>query len=149
MRKKISITIISVLMLLGLNACAIFNPYDDEYLCPDGYPGDCSSVKEAYKKSLSNDESFSPMVKNKKSSTNDNPVDEQEYQYKQELYKELSGLIQQPATPLLIPSKKLRVLIPGYVDNDIYYGHRFVYFTAREARWALQPFDDAESITED
>jgi conjugal transfer pilus assembly protein TraV len=148
MPKKISLTIVAACVLLWLSACAIVNPYDDEFLCPDGYPGDCSSVKEAYKKSLSNnDESFSPMVKNKPP-VESNTAGDEEYRYKEELYKELGGLIKQPATPVLIPSKQLRVLIPGYVDNDIYYGHRFVYFTAREARWALQPFDEAEAMEE-
>ena len=148
MRKKISITILAVLMLLGLNACAIVNPYDDEFLCGDGYPGDCSSVKDAYKRSLSNDdESFSPMVKNKAPSK-DNPAGQEEYRYKEVLYKEISGLIKQPATPVLIPSKQLRILIPGYVEDDIYYGHRFVYFTARESKWVLQPLDDAQPMEE-
>jgi conjugal transfer pilus assembly protein TraV len=144
MRKKVSLIVAALL----LNACAIFNPYDDDYLCPDGFPGDCSSVKEAYKKSMgNNDESFSPMVKNKAPAENDS-LDDEQYRYKEELYKELSGLIKKPATPVLIPSKQLRVLIPGYVDSDIYYGHRFVYFTARKARWALQPFDETESMEE-
>ncbi len=143
MPKKISTYILGSVIILFANACALINPYDDEFLCGEGYPGDCSSVKQAYKKSLSNqDENFSPMVKNKKS-VPQKPMENEEYKYKEELYKELSGLIKKPVTPVLIPSKQLRVLIPGYVDeNDIYYGHRFVYFTAREAKWALQPMED-------
>ena len=64
--------------------------------------------------------------------------DQEEYNYKRALYEELAGLIQDPSTPVLVPSKQIRVLIPGYVaDSNLYYGHRYVYFEATAPRWVL------------
>jgi conjugal transfer pilus assembly protein TraV len=153
MRKRFSLWALCFGIVVWLNACAILNPYDEEFLCPDGYPGDCASVKEAYERSLYNsDESFSPMVKNKKASPDDpadggEERDREQYRYKAELYKEMAGLISSPATPVLMPSKQRRVLITNYVDeNNYYYGHRFVYFTSREATWSMQPFNEAEPL---
>jgi conjugal transfer pilus assembly protein TraV len=152
MRQTISYGLIAALMMLWLNACAVLNPYDSEFMCPDGFAGECASVKKAYEKSFnSDDESFSPMVKNKKKPDSEGKKDksyDERYRYEQALYKEMAGLIEQPATPVLIPSKQLRVLIPGYVDEKqgVYYGHRYAFFTARKASWALRPFDSAEDM---
>jgi conjugal transfer pilus assembly protein TraV len=128
--------------LYGLSGCAnsVLNPYSDEFLCPDGFPGECASVKKAYKESFKSDqssESFSPMVKNKSAKPEETPRKE-EYSYKEELYKELAGLIRDPVTPVLVPSKQMRVLIPGYTEKDnLYYGHRYIYFIARDPHWTL------------
>jgi conjugal transfer pilus assembly protein TraV len=126
-----------------LSGCAgsVLNPYEDDFLCPDGFPGKCASVKKAYKESFKtsdgSSESFSPMVKNKSSKPKENPQKEQ-YSYKEELYKELAGLIKEPATPVLAPSKQMRVLIPGYTEKEnVYYAHRYIYFIARDPHWTL------------
>jgi conjugal transfer pilus assembly protein TraV len=128
-----------------LSGCGTwFNPYHEKYLCPDGFPGKCASVEQAYDESFhSSTEKFSPLVKNKEgcadcNQPNVNAADGQ-YNYKNELYKELAGIIRDPKTPVLKPATQRRVLIPGYTeDNDsIYYGYRYIYFMDRSPRWVL------------
>ena len=153
MQKNFSLMLSGFFILVCFSACSVLNPYDEKFLCPDAYPGDCASVKEAYERSLANsDESFSPMVKNKKPSTDASADsgeqrDSDEYRFKEELYKEMAGLIRSPVTPVLMPSKQRRILITRYVDeNNYYYGHRFVYFTSREAKWSLQPLTEGKPL---
>ena len=145
------------LLIVGLMAAAMltgcgswFHPYHEDFMCPDGDPGKCASVKSAYQESFRPaSEDFSPMVKDKRKS--DGNGDDQnagagqgdqeqqaEYSYKRQLYEELAGLIQNPTTPILVPAKQIRVLIPGYVaDGNLYYGHRYVYFEATAPQWVL------------
>jgi conjugal transfer pilus assembly protein TraV len=115
-------------------------------MCKDADPGTCTSVKDAYKGSFNPSEAFSPMVKNDtKEDSAAKKENAEEYSYKQALYKELSGLIKNPSTPMLIPSRQMRVLVPGYVDKEnLYYGHRYIYFVARDAKWALPVTSDME-----
>jgi conjugal transfer pilus assembly protein TraV len=129
-----------------LTGCGTWlHPYHEDFMCPDGDPGTCASVKTAYKESFRpSSEDFSPMVKdksNKPASEKDARAGEgnqEEYNYKRALYEELAGLIQDPSTPILVPSKQIRVLIPGYVaDGNLYYGHRYVYFEATSPQWVL------------
>ncbi len=136
MMRSIRLLPILILLLLGC-ANSLLNPYSDDFKCPPGYDGDCTTVTNAYNRSFK-DEAFSPMVKQEKPTQ---PIyrGKERYSYQEELYKELAGLIRDPETPYLVPAKQLRVLIPGYVDKDEnYYGHRYIYFIARPQKWALQ-----------
>jgi conjugal transfer pilus assembly protein TraV len=139
--------ILSAALLCGC-ANSLLNPYSEEFNCPKGFDGECTSVKDAYRKSFNPSEAFSPMVKNEnaeKEEKTGKKENSEEYSYKEELYKELSGLIKNPSTPMLIPSRQMRVLIPGYVDKEnLYYGHRYIYFVVRDAKWALPVTSDME-----
>jgi conjugal transfer pilus assembly protein TraV len=157
---KYLFNIFVVIMVFSLSSCAsIFNPYEESFGCPDGFEGSCDDVESAYNKSRGEGESFSPMVvedyrdeepdlRNKSK----HPV----YNLHRQKVREVKGLIEDPLTPMLIPSKKMRLLVLGYQDvTDDFYSHRFIYFIAEKERWAL-PFntmgggstDYAESLFE-
>ena len=136
------------ILLFGVTGCAgsVLNPYENEFMCPNGFPGECASVKTAYKKSFvpSESESFSPMVKTKTAEPGNAAAQKEEYTYKGELYKELAGLIKDPVTPVLVPSKQMRVLIPGYSEKGLYYSYRYIYFIARQPQWMLPTVSQAD-----
>lgn len=148
------------LVLLG--GCAeIMNPYEEEFGCPNGDFGSCDKVKDAYEKSfLENDESFSPMVMVKinknveisadystpRSGDNEDRrsivfarSDKGEiYDHQKSLLTELQGIISDEETPMLLPSKQMRLLVLGYEDdNNTFYSHRYMYFIAEDQRWIL------------
>jgi conjugal transfer pilus assembly protein TraV len=143
--------IAALMAAVALTGCGTWlHPYHEDFMCPDGDPGKCASVKSAYKESFRPaSEDFSPMVKDKSKRAENGGAgqgdaeQQAEYTYKKELYEELAGLIQDPTTPILVPSKQIRVLIPGYVDaNNLYYGHRYVYFEATSPQWVLPTLKD-------
>jgi conjugal transfer pilus assembly protein TraV len=156
MIRNTKLLIVGLLTAFTLTGCGTwFHPYHEDYMCPDGDPGKCASVKSAYKESFRPaSEDFSPMVKEKSKRSaaeggkntgagQGDAAQEAEYNYKRELYEELAGLIQDPSTPVLVPSKQIRVLIPGYVaDENLYYGHRYVYFEATNPQWVLPTLKD-------
>ena len=153
--KHVSIYLV-IFSLLTLSGCAkLLNPYEESFGCPGGDVGSCDDMETAYNKSL-NSESFSPMV------TEDRREEEPDmrnksnfpiYSYRKQHIKEVKGLIEDPITPMIMPSKKMRLLVLGYEDvTKDYYGHRYIYFIAEEERWAM-PFnimggssDHAESL---
>ncbi|MFN2245890.1 MAG: TraV family lipoprotein [Candidatus Promineifilaceae bacterium] len=146
--KLLIVTLMTTVILTGCGT--LLNPYHEDFLCPDGDPGSCTSVKDAYKRSFNPSEAFSPMVKDAAENPADRKVSKEEYRYKEALYKELSGLIKNPTTPMLMPSRQMRVLIPGYVDKDnLYYGHRYIYFVVRDPQWALPVLSDMEDKKEE
>jgi conjugal transfer pilus assembly protein TraV len=146
--RNTKLLIVGLMAGIILSGCGTwFHPYHEDFMCPDGDPGKCASVKSAYQESFRPaSEDFSPMVKDKsrRAEVKDDQNggagqgDQEEYNYKRALYEELAGLIQDPTTPVLVPSKQIRVLIPGYVaDSNLYYGHRYVYFEATSPQWVL------------
>lgn len=155
MRTKINRLAI-LFLAIPLSGCGSwFHPYHETYLCPDGFPGKCTSVEQAYEESFRPEsENFSPLVKDKKKDCKDCGDDEstalpnEQYNYKNELYKELAGIIRNPETPVLKPATQRRVLIPGYTDEgqSIYYGYRYVYFMDTEPQWMLPTLKDRARV---
>lgn len=154
--RNTKLLIVSLLTAAMLTGCGTwFHPYHEDFMCPDGDPGSCANVKTAYKESFRPaSEDFSPMVKDKSKRAKadhggagqGDEAKQAEYSYKKELYEELAGLIQNPSTPVLVPSKQIRVLIPGYVaDGNLYYGHRYVYFEATRPQWVLPTLKERAS----
>ncbi len=145
--KSFITSIFLLLAIFSLSGCGkIMNPYDEEFACPGGDYGDCSSVDEAYDKSINSSEDFSPMVKIQPQDKgndffNDSMSENTKgtiYDYQLERLKELKGLITEEETPMLIPAKQMRLLVLGYEDtSNIYFGHRFIYFVAEKERWSL------------
>ena len=72
--------------------------------------------------------------------------DSAEKQYQKALYKELTGLIDSPETPVIAPSKVMRVMILPYKNGNTLYMNRYVYFIADEPAWVLGDYliEDAE-----
>ena len=62
------------------------------------------------------------------------------------MYKELTGLIDSPETPVIAPSKVMRVMILPYKNGNTLYMNRYVYFIADEPAWVLGDYliEDAE-----
>ena len=141
--KRITVMIMLAVFAIATSGCVkgVLNPYSEKFKCPDGFDGECTTVSDAYNKSLSEqpkEEAFSPMVKKKSNTKAPTKESNEKYEYQKELYKELTGLIKQPVTPVMMPSKQVRVLIPGYTDEDNnYFAPRYVYFIARTAKWTL------------
>ena len=145
MRRRGNLTfLLSLFFLTIFSGCASFwNPYDSEFNCPLTYNGKCISVEEAYKESFKpanedTDEEQSLKEKNcKGKECGIYSDDSAEKQYQKALYKELAGLIKLPETPVISPSKVMRVMILPYKDGTTLYMNRYVYFIAEEPAWVL------------
>lgn len=148
--KLLFFVLLASYLLSGCTA-KVMNPYEESFGCPGGDVGSCDDVGTAYKKSLSkNEESFSPMVVmeddvssvdwGEEEPDNRTPSKLPVYNLTRKKTEEVKGIIDDPLTPILIPSKKMRLLVLGYQDTKDFYGHRYIYFIAEEERWAL-PFN--------
>ena len=146
-----------LLVMLCLAACSAktFNPYDDEFDCPYVDRGKCISVDDAYRESLEENAfiqeeiSHPREVTEQKNQLQNGGVGEEKttpsekpktakYNYQEALYNELTGILKEPETPLVIPPKTMRVLLFSYTsENNELYGDRFVYFFATEATWSI------------
>jgi conjugal transfer pilus assembly protein TraV len=149
-------TILFLLLLFSLTACSAktFNPYDDEFDCPAIDRGKCISVDDAYRESYAEHDfpqqeiSPSPETAEPDNGQYDRAGEDGKdlarhrqtarYDYQETLYKELSGMLKEEETPLVIPPKTMRVLLLSYTSqsNELY-GDRFIYFFATEATWSI------------
>jgi conjugal transfer pilus assembly protein TraV len=101
------------------------NPYAGEFNCPETANGKCVSVPDAY------DEATSGAAPPGQPRAGD-----QEYQ--SVLYRKLTGLLQAPDTPLVVPPKVMRVLLLPYEgDQDELYLTRYAYIFTDRPRWVL------------
>lgn len=131
-----------------LSGCAsILNPYNSEFQCPEPYKGDCVSTTTAYERSVSGeDEERHTICKEGECSKKNGkkaPV-EQESQsevkpegvYQENLFRELSSLIEEPETPVIAPPNVVRILLLSYTGEDNqFYGWRYVYFMDGSPKW--------------
>jgi conjugal transfer pilus assembly protein TraV len=140
-----------------LSGCAsILNPYKSEFQCPDPYKGDCVSTTTAYERSVSGEDEARPAIcKDKKCSKkkSENGKAEQEPQaqvnpesvYQENLFKELSQLIEEPETPVIAPPNVVRILLLSYTGEDNqFYGWRYVYFMDGAPKWIYGTHDRAK-----
>jgi len=145
--KNCLIIVLICIAILSFTGCAsVFNPYQEEFQCPDTYKGKCVSMKTAYNESIegvkynNKDGKENPLVK----SNNHKPNNAQD-EYQKRLYKKLADIIEEPEVPVVIPPKVLRVLILSYTNNDNdMYGHRYVYILAQEPKWVFSTFKEGE-----
>jgi conjugal transfer pilus assembly protein TraV len=146
-RKNWFIVALICVSILSFAGCAsVFNPYQEEYQCPDTYKGKCVSMKTAYDESIegvkydNNGGKKNPLIKSK-----DRDPDSARDEYQKRLFKKLSDIIEEPQVPVVIPPKVLRVLILSYTNNDNdMYGHRYVYILAQEPKWVFSAFKEGE-----
>jgi len=142
--KRIFMIIVVLFMLSG---CQTLNPYDEDSDCPDPFGGDCVSMTDAYRRSKANPTNAidprhdSPLIKDRPQNA-PVPLTGGDYAYKNELYQEIAGLVQQPITPVRIPAKNMRVLILGYQQEDRFYSHRYVFFESDQPRWLLDIIEE-------
>jgi conjugal transfer pilus assembly protein TraV len=132
-----------VFVCTALGCGAIFNPYSSKFNCPETYKGKCVSVNTAYEESVrdpANVNADEKEEKKKGKSQEEKGVGEKspEKLYEEALFKELTGLIDDPRTPMVAPPRVVRVLLLPYRgENNELFMLRYVYFFVDEHRWIL------------
>lgn len=149
--RYINLMVIISLCVILSGCAAIFNPYNSEFSCPETNKGACVSTTEAYKRSLTGEDETNPDIcKEGKCTEAGNSetvtkgkkkVDENAYEvspenvYRDNLFRELSELIEEPETPIVAPPAIVRILMLSYPENSQFYGWRYVFFMDGEPKW--------------
>ncbi len=144
---------LSVLLIFGLIVAALasgcstvgeaINPYSADFKCQMTENGRCISMTGAYLGSLQRDPGNAWNGKNGKSvkntkNTMDPPAGAtSETAYQEALFKKLSGLLEEPATPVIAPPKVMRVLLLPYKAEKDLFMYRYVYFVVDDYAWVL------------
>ena len=138
------ILMLFIVSMFTMGCGKVFNPYKSDYMCPDVYKGKCATMDQAYEESFSENEMVINQSdckdcdkKNKKEAATKTDAG---YTYKDKLYRELSSLIDEPETPVVIPPKVARVLILNYTEenDETFYGYRHIYFIADKPRFTYK-----------
>lgn len=131
------------LLMVFLSGCAVFNPYNDNFTCPKTFNGKCVSPTSAYQESVDGspkereDERLKPL-KNGGGKEDKKGVSLTEASYQSALYEKLTGLLREPATPMIAPPQVVRVLILPYKgEGSRLYMPRYVYIIVEEPKWVL------------
>lgn len=147
--------LIMIFGFLALSGCSIL-PYENEFSCRTDNYGRCVTSTEAYNASLNGRDANGPPVNKDEFPTNSTAVAQLENfsqreqalrDYQSRRYKELSGLIEAPHTPMLTPPKTIRALILPYSPSSsegALMMPRFVFVMVEQPTWVL---DDARSFT--
>jgi len=147
---------ISAIGMLIMSGCALLNPYESSFNCPETANGKCVSVQTAYKESTTpaggkptetaadrkaegckgENNTDDACSEEKKDSALNSPSSEN--RYRAALLDTFSGLLKEPVTPVVAPPKTMRVLLLPYTGQDNeFYMLRYVYFFVDEPRWLL------------
>jgi conjugal transfer pilus assembly protein TraV len=129
-----------VFVCTAVGCGAIFNPYSSKFNCPETDKGKCVSVNTAYEESVRDPANVSSDEEEKGKSQEEKGAEEQspEKLYEEALFKELTGLIDDPRTPMVAPPRVVRVLLLPYRgENNELFMLRYVYFFVDEHRWIL------------
>lgn len=154
---------------ISLAGCAIVNPYENDFACPDTFHGKCISVTGAYNQAIkekaeevSSQDEMNLCIGGKckdadEKITQDKPgklavtaitAEERNYNaYKDSLYRRLDNLLHEPQTPVVAPPKVMRILFLPYKgqDGEFVMTH-YVFFFADDPKWLLgdsiEAFDD-------
>ena len=131
-------TILAVLLIVLLAACSTagnaINPYKSNFNCPYKESGKCVSMTGAYDESRKGD----PHLMNSALDPAKAQVPASgEKAYQESVYKKLTGLLDEPKTPLIAPPKVMRVLLLPYKNDRDLYMYRYAYFVVDDFRWVL------------
>lgn len=136
-------------MCVSLSGCALFNPYDSEFMCQatDDY-GRCVSVDGAYSDALAGRRNLRKSEGRKSMDETEDARRAGETQaysaYKHSEYREMRALLDLPVTPLVKPPKVLRTLITAYPSSArTLYTPRYVFFFVDEGRFVLGDYLNA------
>lgn len=128
---------------LLLSGCAVLNPYEDSFQCPNTEDGLCVDLPTAYD-IATGDVKVTEEEKGRKNiitferTAGEETTSASETEYKASLYKELKGLLDQPATPMIKPPKIMRVLIMPYKDTTgALMMSRHIYLMLDEPTWVV------------
>jgi conjugal transfer pilus assembly protein TraV len=114
------------------------NPYSAQFKCEMTENGRCTSMTGAYLGSLQKDPKGGKDVKGKNGKTADPPTAaSSETAYQEALFKKLSGLLEEPTTPVIAPPKVMRVLLLPYKAEKDLFMYRYVYFVVDDYAWVL------------
>ncbi len=113
------------------------NPYGSSFNCKMTENGKCITMTGAYRESLLPGR---PKDDKKQKSRGNDIRDTQETQvtYQDSLYRKLSGLLEEPETPMIAPPKVMRVLLLPYkgTDKELFM-YRYAYFLVDDYSWVL------------
>ncbi len=140
----------SSFLLLAIILCGcstVLNPYQSSFNCPETGKGKCVSVQQAYSDSLN------PLVKPEtgagegecrecgKETNTESGSSREESQYRGALFKRLSGLLNEPETPMVAPPQVMRVLLLPYRgDGGELFMPRYAYFFLNRPQWILDGY---------
>ncbi len=134
-----------IVLLSGIGAVAsgcstvgeAINPYGSSFNCKMTENGKCTSMTGAYHESL---QPVEPKNDGKKKGKTGDPkgTDAAEAAYQGSLYRKLSGLLEEPETPMIAPPKVMRVLLLPYkgTDKELFM-YRYAYFLVDDYSWVL------------
>ena len=142
---------------LALSGCAtvgsMMSPYSEKFSCKNSDHGQCIHPDQAYADAVAGVPSRSdPAVTRDKAllrdrqeapgaSANRGRGTQSPYQgYRDSVYRELQGLIDDPVTPMLRPGRTVRTLILPYADRDRpdrLYMPRYVYSLVERPQWVV------------
>ena len=146
--------------LLTLGGCAtlgsVMSPYSEKFSCKNDDHGQCIHPDKAYADAVAGVASKSdPAVTRDKKLLRDSKATRASGQagrgsgkaasgafegYRDSVYRELQGLIEQPVTPMLKPPRTVRTLILPYADRqrpDRLYMPRYVYSLVERPQWVV------------
>ncbi|WP_336963889.1 TraV family lipoprotein [Sphingobium aquiterrae] len=144
--------------LFSLNGCAtlgsVMSPYSEKFSCKNDDHGQCIHPDKAYADAVAGVASKSdPTVTRDKKLLRDRKSAEGSGKpgtgkgasgafegYRDSVYRELQGLIEQPVTPMLKPPRTVRTLILPYADRqrpDRLYMPRYVYSLVERPQWVV------------
>lgn len=141
-----------------LSGCAtvgsMMSPYSEKFDCKNSDHGQCIHPERAYEDAIAGVKSKSdPAVINDKrmlkgaraasggaSGRRTRGADDIYGSYKDSVYRELKGLIEEPVTPMLKPARTVRTLILPYADRqrpDRLYMPRYIYSVLDRPVWVV------------
>jgi conjugal transfer pilus assembly protein TraV len=142
----------------SLGGCAtlgsVMSPYSEKFSCKNNDHGQCIHPEQAYADAVAGATSRSdPAVTHDKAMLRVSPntsagmgragrqIPSSGYAgYRESVYRELQGLIDQPATPMLKPPRTVRTLILPYADQhrpDRLYMQRYVFSILERPQWVV------------
>lgn len=144
-------------LLAILGGCAtlgsVMSPYSEKFSCKNDDHGQCIHPDKAYADAVAGITSKSdPAVTRDKSLLRDKSSRRSEGKsiqtaspsafagYRDSLYRELQGLMEQPTTPMLKPPRTVRTLILPYADQnrpDRLYMQRYVFSVLEKPQWVV------------
>lgn len=146
---------ILIILINSLCACSsIMMPYSDELKCSGTYKGKCQSVEDAYNDSKADidprmyDKEW--LEKKKEWMEENKALVEARKQnqiqadnqiaptYRKELFRELTDVIQEPETPMVIPPRIVRGLVLNVARDEMFVASHYVYFMIDKPKWVLR-----------
>ncbi|QUT07679.1 TraV family lipoprotein [Sphingobium phenoxybenzoativorans] len=141
---------------LPLGGCAtvgsLMSPYSEKFSCKNSDHGQCIHPEKAYEDAVAgrSPRSDPAVTRDKKLLRGSNATAADATTaathgkaygtYRDSVYRELQGLIDQPVTPMLKPSQAVRTLILPYADRqrpDRLYMPRYVYSILERPSWVV------------